>query len=121
MNESGSLRAFEDVTECHGSELHGRSVVLLHFVPWVSFVNNATPIVGRPKFHRLASFTEYNFFENLAAAILHVSGKRIDADPSPALLLKRFCIRNVGAISDPTSRKNPFFTPGKTASDTHLS
>src|SRR4029453_15510242 len=99
MNESRSLRAFEDVTECHGSELHGRSVVLLPFCLWVSFVNNATPLVGRPKFHPLARFTGYNFFENLAGAILHISGKRIDTDSRPALLLKCFRIRNEGAVS----------------------
>jgi hypothetical protein len=53
----------------------------------------------------LLTFFQLSFIQipeepkNLAGAILHVSGKRIDADPSPALLLERFGIRKEGAVS----------------------
>src|SRR5262245_26231013 len=100
MNESRSLRAFEDVTECDGGKLYARRSVGLHSgLHFNTFVGNTTPIVARPKFHLLASFTGYSCFKNLAGAILHISGKRIDTDSSPALLLKRFCIRHERAVS----------------------
>src|SRR4029453_7962126 len=104
MNESRSLRAFENVSEGHGGELYGLSLailVLLHSVlcDAKSLVDNTPPVVRRPKFHPLASCTEDHVFEHLAAAILHVSGKRIDTDARPALLLERFCIRHVRAVS----------------------
>src|SRR5262245_22346579 len=105
MNESRGLCALEDVSERHGGELHGPGieslVISLHFVLWdsKSIVDNTTPFFGRPKLHPLASFTKDDFFENLAGAILHVSRKCIDTDPSPPLLFKRFCIRHECAVS----------------------
>src|SRR5262249_15209870 len=124
MNESRSFRAFEDVAECHGSKLHGPGIeifVPLHFsfeMPKLSSIIPA-PLVDRPKFHPLAALLNTTSLKIWQPAILHVSGKRIDADPSPTLLFERFVFDMNVPSPDPTSRKNPFLPLGKTVSDTH--
>src|SRR5215831_3304214 len=94
INEARSLRSIENVPECLSGELDGWSFVRLHFMLRNSnrIIKNATPIAACPEFHPLASFTENDCFDDLTGAILHASGKRINADPRPALLLERFRI-----------------------------
>src|SRR5215472_4257230 len=100
MNEARSLRSIENVPECLSGELDGRVLVCLHLLFRDSKrifreckrINNATPITACPEFHPLARFTEDDCFDDLAGASLHASGKRINADPPPALFLERLGI-----------------------------